>query len=524
MASKSPPTTSKSKRSATISASVQEDLLKNEEKEKPISRRKAKSPEELFSKEAQSESKTDENPDVVTTVDVVQKKLKRNFSKRQSPAIKKESELQSLDLFEGSTTPQAPLSSKRRLPEVISDYISADHRKNFEKNIPTPTIHPPTKKSSKSVSSSKTKQQQPRSLDRDSLINNVEFHRAGMHAELQKFGRSDEEIEAKYLSDNHFDDISLEPCGEFGLDFTIEEDRAFMAVQIMLSRINYASSDECFDSSAFKARFHTLRLSFTWTEFYEAYGLHPGKNGSYGGERVKRAREALLKGLTKSRRIGYERRYYGVKDGKRQPLTDIIRVTAPILTLIEGFEGLDEKEAKRVREGKDMSERITRLGIEVSPLLSDMIGNYYLLKPNRLHEEIEQYAGKRRVSRAISLFIEWLLTWNRTRIAIRRKKLAVRLRLGRLVTQRKHKVLQTRLNECIETALKLGYLSSWKLDDQERFLFELNSTKCPRARLKAEDFHEDDDGEMDLKSSELTFDNGLDHQDFDADTNPAIGA
>ena len=420
--------------------------------------------------------KNDDSVETCVAQDEVDSKSvsKRTRAKRTASSKRKEPS--------ATTAEKTPLKPKRTASSKSSSSSSSTAKKS---------------QTLKQTTTAK-KRIQPRGLDTDSLIG-IAFHRAGMHTALQKFGRSVEELESREL-------ITMAEVNElvsngglpsdfsssfavdgFGLDLTTEEDRALTAVQIMLSRLNYGANGESFESIGFKGRFRSLRLSFTWTEFYDAYGLRPGTNGRYGGERVKRARNALLKGLTKPRRIAYERRYFKMRDGQPCPLTDIIRVTSPILTVIEGYEGLNEEEAIRVRAGEDLPERVTRLGVEVSPMLSDMIGSYYLLKPNRLHEEIEQYAGRRRVSRSVSLFIEWLLTFNRPKIFVHRQKLAVRLRLSKLIEQRKHKILDARLDECFDAALKLGYLTKWRQSDQGVLTFHLNPERCPKSLYRSDE-------------------------------------
>jgi hypothetical protein len=62
---------------------------------------------------------------------------------------------------------------------------------------------------------------------------------------------------------------------------------------------------------------------------------------------------------------------------------------------------------------RDAKPTLNRLIIVISPLLVDQIETFYLLKPVTLHAEIRQLHGSKRTSRAVSLFIEWLLTKNR---------------------------------------------------------------------------------------------------------------
>ena len=148
--------------------------------------------------------------------------------------------------------------------------------------------------------------------------------------------------------------------------------------------------------------------------------------------------------------------------------------------MAKGYKGLEQEEAAQVKAGQNLPHRATALEIDIGPLLVDGLADFFLLKPTTLHQEIRAVLGSRRVSRAVSLFIEWLLTVNLPKIKISRDKLATKLRLGYLIEQRKQSRIDKRLLEAIETAQELGYLLEWEEDAFGVYHFTLNPERMGR--------------------------------------------
>ncbi len=331
----------------------------------------------------------------------------------------------------------------------------------------------------------------PRTLDRS--IEAPAVFRAGLRAELQKFGREDEPMQLALFGQGQGVEIKTA-----GLDLSISEDKALTAVQKLLDRTDYKGNapgtGKELQSTSFKWSGHMPRLSFTWPEYYEAYGLK-SYAGKYTGAMVMEARKALLEGLTKQRYVCYERKRYEGTGPARKQLVDIVRTTTPLVKFCEFFEGLTVDEASRVEAGEPMTERVTRIVVEPSPLLLDGIENYFLLKPATLHQEIAQLTGGKKASRAVSLFIEWLLTLNLKNIQISKDKLAIKLRQGRLVKQRKTRELDTVIQECLDVARRGGWLLDYSIEAGGLFSLRLNPARCSRVKLnngKAEAQDEED--------------------------------
>lgn len=324
-----------------------------------------------------------------------------------------------------------------------------------------------------------------------------EVYRAGMYAERQKFGPIKKQLRQLALTEQ----VPQRQIDEWvikGLDLTIEQDKALSAIQAMLSRTDYQGNIPGLyqSSSDYKWKGLIPRLAFTPVEYLETYGLKPSPSGQYPVRQRKKAFEAL-EALAETRRLIYKRTKY-VKGQKRY---DLIVVHKPLISLIEGYENLTEAEVSAVETGKQGQERATRLVIEIGPLLLDSVDKFYLLKPTTLHQEIEdllaEKRGKRaRIPRAISLFVQWLLTKNWYEVKVSRENLVDILRLEKYREQRKIKTAYDQIDESLETAEELGYLLSYTEDVFGVLTLELNPMKCSRVVVpeeQQEDLEDDTD-------------------------------
>jgi hypothetical protein len=126
---------------------------------------------------------------------------------------------------------------------------------------------------------------------------------------------------------------------------------------------------------------------------------------------------------------------------------------------------------------------VTRLLLDISPLLIDQLDTFYLLKPQGLHKEIEHLLGGKRYSEVVPRFLSYLLTKNTLVVRVDEKTLIQRLRMDHLMNPklRQGSRVRKRLEECCQIAFQLGYL----LDKAEKrasvYTFRLNPEKCLRA-------------------------------------------
>ena len=326
----------------------------------------------------------------------------------------------------------------------------------------------------------KSRQHQPRALDSSLAIRGEpELYRAGMYAELQKFEDVSEDrqllLSEVFAGEN---DTEIEVSG---LDFSISEDKAFSAIQVLLDKTDYKGNEApvFIHSEDYEGDYLLPRISMTFSEYLEAYGLKKSSSGRYSRGQREEALKAL-ESLTQPRRIVYERKYF--KDGKKK--SDIHRATRPLISLVEEYKELDELEAQAIRDGESNAQRVTKILVECSPLFVVAVDTFFLLKPVRLHDEIKELTGKSRISRSVSLFIEWLLTKDTKTVRIARDKLAKRMRLEYLISQRKTSLVNKRLDEAFDVAKDLGYLLDYQENDFQVMTFTLNPERCKRIEKK----------------------------------------
>jgi hypothetical protein len=309
------------------------------------------------------------------------------------------------------------------------------------------------------------------------------YYRAGLHAELQKFGRSDNKIRELLLGE----DIQTEDPGSvevYGLNnLSKNEDKALSALQILMSETDYQGNipGETIASTAYKWEGYIPKLSITYSDYFEAYGLTKKDGQYYLGKQAQEALDAL-KSLTQPKIISYQR---SVIDKKGKKKYDIIRVTKPLIGIAEGYKDLEEEEAEKIRAGQDLPEkRHTRLVIEFSPVLVDQIETWYSLKPKTLHSEIQALYPGKHYSKSISDFISWLLTLDKPVFHISRDNLAIKINLGKYLEEKRQTLIDQRLQEALQTALKLNYLLDYKESLLGTLELTLNPEQCKRINRK----------------------------------------
>lgn len=319
--------------------------------------------------------------------------------------------------------------------------------------------------------------QQPRVITGDLAIQ--PYFRGSMHVELQKFKNRDRTTQLM-LGETEVQE--MEAIDTHGLDFTNSQYRALDAIQKLLDKTGYKGNipGETISSTAFKWEGFLPRLSVTYSDYFEAYGLEKRGDQYYQGSQAQEAIQAL-RSLAETRRMSYVRKRWTGKGRGRRRVNDVIRVTKPLVSFIEGFQGLTEEETALIVEGGDLPEkRQTRLVIDISPILVDQIDTFFLLKPTRLHNEIKQLLGGKKYSKSITTFLYWLMTKNKKVIKISRARLAERLRLDYLIEQRKPTLLDTRLQEAFQVAKELEYLLDYREELTGLLVFTLNPARIKR--------------------------------------------
>lgn len=334
--------------------------------------------------------------------------------------------------------------------------------------------------------------EQPRGVSSTDTQEALPYFKAGIELELQKFGKPEySQLLLGEDTDIQQGNISL------GLDLSETQSRALHAIQKLLAGTDYQGNLEGreINSIDFKWRGRLPTYSMTYTEYYEAYGLEPAGDGRYHGAQVQQSIEAF-KSLSLSRYyLVYDRTVR--KDGKPvykdgKPVKEAIRVTAPIIERIgELIQEPTEEELQDLRAGYELPERVSRIVFVPSPILLDRIHEgWYLLKPAGLYTEIQAlYPDKHHAPRAVSLFIEWLLTLNKKEMSIGRRTLAEKLRMYSDIKNRRRSRIDKKITEALDVAKKLEYLLSYEIQPigsrgEYRIDMKLNPERIKRIKSK----------------------------------------
>jgi len=311
-----------------------------------------------------------------------------------------------------------------------------------------------------------------------------EVYPGSMYAELQKFGKTERQARQLTLTEE-LQQAGSEAVEITGLDLDGSQDKALSAIQVLLARTNYEGNLPGMYVSSPEYHWEGILpgLEFTVPEYLEAYGLEKNERGVFPGRQRELAIDAL-ESLCQPRRIVYKKPRW--EKGKR--LYDVIVVYKPLIELLEGYYGLKEAEAEAVQAGRSLPGKISVIGVRPSPLLMDGITNFYLLKPATLHKELEEQVARRRgsrarVSRAYSLFIQWLLTKSHSVEKVNRDTLVAKLRLEKYREQRKLKAAHKQIDEALALAKELGYLQDYEEDAFGVITLRLNPERCSRVTL-----------------------------------------
>lgn len=318
-----------------------------------------------------------------------------------------------------------------------------------------------------------------------------DLYRASMYAELQKFPNR-KHARQLLLSEATLTENEVEnELDRLGLVDDVGQIKALAAIQKLLDRTHYQGNRPpgYFYSQTRDATLPLPRLNFTTTEYLEAYGVRPGKDGRFPRQLRDEALKAL-KELTAPRRAVYKRaRWQRDRRGRSRKVYDVIVTYAPLITIRFGYLGVSEKDTRKIEQGQDSPDRVNRIEIEAGPLLMEGLHNnenFYLLKQAAAYRELEEtYTQKRggrkkRIGRAMYLFLDWLQTKNHRRVRVTRDTLIERLRLDGYLRQRKGKLAWKQIDDCLEVARELGYLAGYQEDGFGLITLELNPEKCRR--------------------------------------------
>ena len=322
---------------------------------------------------------------------------------------------------------------------------------------------------------------QPRGVSSTDMQEAEPYFRAGMEVELQKFGKpkrgqlllgEDADIQQGAIS--------------YGLDLTKPQARALHAVQKLLDGTGYRGNlkGKDYSSTEFQWRGYIPALSFTPSEFYEAYGLEPAGDGRYHGNQAQEALEALKGLMQPIYKVKYDREA-GFKDGKKR--IRAVRWTGSLITSMgQDFQDVTEEELELEDAGQELPDRRnTKIAITPSILLLDGIDTgWYLLKPANFFTEIQALYPGKKYPDEVYLFLNWLLTKNKNSFGVNRDALAQILRMDSLIRNRRRAEIDKRITEALEVAKRLEYLLSYEIQPTGLIDMKLNPERIKRIKSR----------------------------------------
>ena len=228
------------------------------------------------------------------------------------------------------------------------------------------------------------------------------------------------------------------------------------------------------------------RIEMSKSEYYEAYGIERDSRGWFGGAKVLQTALNGLLELTETQHMLITRKRWTGKGNSREEVTDILKIHSPLITVIEGYEGLTSKEAERVEAGKEIA-KDSFLVIELSPVFTLDSDNYYLVRRLNKDKVIKSLAGRStKTYHQLFELTNYFEQRGIERLEIGIKRLAEITGLEYYIEQRHTTKLINRLKKLMSLATEgeIKWLLDWSYANK-KFTLELNPELCSRVKKKS---------------------------------------
>ena len=311
-------------------------------------------------------------------------------------------------------------------------------------------------------------------------------YRVPMHLELQSF------ISEKSLKKTEqielFSNFEVEES-EIKIGLSHLSDAGFNALEAfkkLIARYSFVGNRETEEtqSNTF-GRTRYPRIEISKSEYYEEYGLERDSKGGFGGAQVLQTALKGLLELTETQHMLITRKRWIEKGSFREEVTDILRIHSPLITVIEGYEGLTSQEAEKVEAGEEILKN-SFLVIELSPVFTLDSDNYYLLRRINKDKIIKSLAGRStKTYFQLKRLTDWLEQRGIDKLTIAIDTLAEITGLQSYIKSRHTAKLINRLKELMRLATdgETKWLLSWSYANK-KFTLELNPKLCSRVKKK----------------------------------------
>jgi len=259
---------------------------------------------------------------------------------------------------------------------------------------------------------------------------------------------------------------------------------ALEAVKKLLAKTDYEGNTESeeINSKTF-GRITPPRLQIKKSEYFEAYGLEKDPVKGYtGSDKLHRAIQGLFD-LTYTQHLLIRQRVWIGREARN----DLLKIHSPLITIIEGYELLTDREADAVEAGEEIG-KDSRLVIELSPVFVLGLDNFFLLRRYDKRDTIKALAGSSSPLRQkLYRFTNWLEELDMASVPIKADNLARIAGYTWMVKKRERTRLADKIEELLELAKDGGWLLDWscKNGKSERlYTLNLNPEFCRITKKK----------------------------------------
>jgi len=228
------------------------------------------------------------------------------------------------------------------------------------------------------------------------------------------------------------------------------------------------------------------RIEMSKSEYYDAYGIERDSRGWFGGAKVLQTAQKGLLELTETQHLLITRKRWIEKGNSREEVTDILKIHSPLITVIEGYEGLTSQEADKVEAGQEIAKN-SFLVIELSPVFTLDSDNYYLVRRLNKDKVIKSLAGRStKTYHQLFELTNYFEQREMETLQIGIKRLAEITGLEYYIEQRH----TTKLINRLKTLMRLvtdgepKWLLYWSYANK-KFTLELNPELCSRVKKKS---------------------------------------
>ena len=312
-------------------------------------------------------------------------------------------------------------------------------------------------------------------------------YKVPMHLDLQSFVNKDDlkkeeqiELFSNYEARESEIKIGLSHLSAAG--FSALE--AFKKLIARYAFVGNRETEETLSNTFGRTRYPRIEMSKS--EYYEAYGIERDSRGGFGGAKVLQTAQKGLLELTETQHLLITRKRWIGKGNSREEVTDILKIHSPLITVIEGYEGLTSQEADKVEAGQEIAKN-SFLVIELSPVFTLESNDFYLLRKINKDKVIKSLAGRspKTYSQLFKL-TNWLEQRGIDKLTIGIDKLAEITGLESYIESRHTAKLIGRLKELMRLATdgETQWLLSWSYANK-KFTLELNPKLCSRIKKKS---------------------------------------